>query len=91
MPSFSILDGRRGCQNLTVRSIQSTQRIWRPHLTALAALFAIVQAPLCSQATGKKKLEVFSWRTSGGEATALDALFTMTTSSTLVLRLLTQP
>src|SRR5246127_4588060 len=77
MPSFPILDGRRGCKNLTVRSVQSTQRMWRPHLTALAALFVLVQAPLSSQAAGEKKLEVFSWWTSGGEATALDALFTV--------------
>jgi glucose/mannose transport system substrate-binding protein len=42
---------------------------------ALAALFAIVQAPLTSEAAGEKKLEVFSWWTSGGEAAALDALF----------------
>ena len=77
MPSFSILDGRRGCKNLTVSSVQSTQRMWRPHLTALVALFALVQAPLSSQAAGEKKLEVFSWWTSGGEATALDALFTV--------------
>jgi glucose/mannose transport system substrate-binding protein len=77
MPSFSILDGRRGCKNLTVSSVQSTQRMWRPHLTALVALFALVQAPLSSQAAGEKKLEVFSWWTSGGEAAALDALFTV--------------
>jgi ABC-type glycerol-3-phosphate transport system substrate-binding protein len=77
MPSFSILDGRRGCKNVTVRSVQSIQRTWRPHLTALVALFALVQAPLSSQAAGEKKLEVFSWWTSGGEATALDALFTV--------------
>ena len=43
----------------------------------LAALFALVQAPLSSQAAGEKKLEVFSWWTSGGEAAALDALFTV--------------
>ncbi|HEV3211248.1 MAG TPA: ABC transporter substrate-binding protein [Chthoniobacterales bacterium] len=34
-----------------------------------------MQAPLSSQAAGEKKLEVFSWWTSGGEAAALDALF----------------
>src|ERR1700741_2436690 len=77
MPSFPILDGRRGCKNLTVRSIQNTQRMWRPHLTALVALFALVQAPLSSPAAGEKKLEVFSWWPSGGEAAALDALFTV--------------
>src|SRR5260370_35963849 len=44
-------------------------------LTALAALFGIVQAPPFSQAAGEKKLEVFSWWTSGGEAAALDTLF----------------
>src|ERR1700760_156237 len=48
-----------------------------PPLLALASIFALVQAPLSSQATGEKKLEVFSWWTSGGEATALDALFTV--------------
>jgi glucose/mannose transport system substrate-binding protein len=42
---------------------------------ALASIFALIQAPLSSQAAGEKKLEVFSWWTSGGEATALDALF----------------
>jgi glucose/mannose transport system substrate-binding protein len=44
-------------------------------LLALASLFAVVQAPLSSQAAGEKKLEIFSWWTSGGEAAALDALF----------------
>ena len=42
---------------------------------ALASIFALMQAPLFSQAAGEKKLEVFSWWTSGGEAAALDALF----------------
>jgi glucose/mannose transport system substrate-binding protein len=42
---------------------------------ALASIFALIQAPLSSQAAGEKKLEVFSWWTSGGEAVALDALF----------------
>jgi len=42
---------------------------------ALASIFALMQAPLSSQAAGEKKLEVFSWWTSGGEAAALDALF----------------
>ena len=44
-------------------------------LLAFASVFALVQAPLSSQAAGEKKLEVFSWWTSGGEAAALDALF----------------
>jgi glucose/mannose transport system substrate-binding protein len=44
-------------------------------IAALATLFALVQAPVCSQAADEKKLEVFSWWTSGGEAAALDALF----------------
>jgi hypothetical protein len=77
MPSFSILDDRQGCRNSTLKSVQSTQRMWRLPLMALAALFALVQAPVSSQATGEKKLEVFSWWTSGGEAIALDALFTV--------------
>src|SRR5260370_42498038 len=46
-----------------------------PFLIALASLFAMVQAPLASQASSEPKLEVFSWWTSGGEAAALDALF----------------
>ena len=58
MFSFSSLDARRGCKNLTVRSVQSTQRRWRPHLIALAALFALVQAPLFSQAAGIPALGV---------------------------------
>jgi glucose/mannose transport system substrate-binding protein len=37
-------------------------------------MFALIQAPLL-QAAGEKKLEVFSWWTSGGEGAALDALF----------------
>ncbi|MBV9131018.1 MAG: hypothetical protein JO298_11590, partial [Verrucomicrobia bacterium] len=44
-------------------------------VVAFASLFILVQAPLTSQAAGEKKLEVFSWWTSGGEAAALDALF----------------
>src|ERR1700736_3017375 len=44
-------------------------------LLAFASVFVLVQAPLSSQAAGEKKLEVFSWWTSGGEAAALDALF----------------
>jgi hypothetical protein len=39
-------------------------------LIALAALFGIAQAPPFSQAAGEKKLEVFSWWTSGGEVAA---------------------
>src|SRR5246127_5248441 len=46
-------------------------------VVAFASLFALVQAPLSSHAAGEKKLEVFSWWTSGGEAAALDALFTV--------------
>ena len=42
---------------------------------AFVALFTTVVAPLCSQTAGERKLEVFSWWTSGGEAAALDALF----------------
>ena len=45
------------------------------HLIALASMFVLIQAPISSQAAGEKKLEVFSWWTSGGEAAALDALF----------------
>src|ERR1700746_839835 len=44
-------------------------------IVALATVFALVQAPVSSHAAGEKKLEVFSWWTSGGEAAALDALF----------------
>src|SRR5277367_4694999 len=42
---------------------------------ACVALFTTVAAPLCSQAADERKLEVFSWWTSGGEAAALNALF----------------
>jgi len=77
MPSFSNLDYCRGCKTLTVRSFQSSQCMWRCPLIALTALFALVQAPLSSQATDEKKLEVFSYWTSGGEAAALDALSTV--------------
>jgi len=45
-------------------------------IIAFASFFTLVQAPLSSQAAGEKKLEVFSWWTSGGEAAALDSLFT---------------
>jgi glucose/mannose transport system substrate-binding protein len=48
-----------------------------PAQVGLATLFALVLAPVSSQAAGEKKLEVCSWWTSGGEATALDALFTV--------------
>ena len=44
-------------------------------LTALVSALALTQAPLSTQAADEKKLEVFSWWTSGGEAAALDALF----------------
>jgi hypothetical protein len=42
---------------------------------ALLGLFTTMAAPLRSQAVGERKLEVFSWWTSGGEAAALSALF----------------
>jgi glucose/mannose transport system substrate-binding protein len=42
---------------------------------ALLGLFTTVTAPLWSQPVGERKLEVFSWWTSGGEAAALSALF----------------
>ena len=45
------------------------------HFLALVALFTTVVSPLCSQAAEERKLEVFSWWTSGGEAAALDVLF----------------
>ncbi|MBV8588176.1 MAG: carbohydrate ABC transporter substrate-binding protein [Verrucomicrobia bacterium] len=44
-------------------------------LTALVSALALTQVPLSTQAADEKKLEVFSWWTSGGEAAALDALF----------------
>jgi glucose/mannose transport system substrate-binding protein len=44
-------------------------------LVAIAALFAIGQTPLRSEAAAENKLEVFSWWTSGGEAAALNELF----------------
>jgi glucose/mannose transport system substrate-binding protein len=46
-------------------------------LVALASLFALVDAPLAAHAVGENQLEVFSWWTSGGEAAALDALFSV--------------
>jgi ABC-type glycerol-3-phosphate transport system substrate-binding protein len=74
---FSVANLYHRCvgKNLMVRFLQSTQRMWWPPLTILAALFALMQFPLFSHAVGKKKLEVFSWWTSGGEAAALNALF----------------
>ena len=44
-------------------------------IMACVALFTAVAAPLCSQAADERKLEVFSWWTSGSEAAALDVLF----------------
>jgi glucose/mannose transport system substrate-binding protein len=44
-------------------------------LIAITALVGIFDVPLNCYAAGEKKLEVFSWWTSGGEAVALDALF----------------
>src|ERR1700729_611049 len=49
------------------------KKLIRSSLTALALLLA-AQIPNASLAADKK-LEVFSWWTSGGEAAALDALF----------------
>jgi glucose/mannose transport system substrate-binding protein len=46
-----------------------------PSLVALAAVFTVMLASASSRAADDKKLEVFSWWTSGGEAAALDALF----------------
>ncbi|MBV8215066.1 MAG: hypothetical protein JOZ08_17805, partial [Verrucomicrobia bacterium] len=48
-----------------------------PFLVALASLFFLLQAPQTSPAADENKLEVFSWWTSGGEAAALDALFSV--------------
>jgi glucose/mannose transport system substrate-binding protein len=45
-------------------------------LVALTVFSCAVLAPLSTQAADGKKLEVFSWWTSGGESAALDALFT---------------
>jgi len=53
---------------------------------ALASIFALMQGPLSSQAADEKKLEVFSWWTSGGEAAALDALFSTYKNNIPVLR-----
>src|SRR5580692_1933440 len=59
---------------LTVEDRSNKMRI-SPHLMVLAILFTTVLGPPCSQGADKRKLEVFSWWTSGGEAAALDALF----------------
>src|ERR1700758_3630642 len=45
-----------------------------PLLTKLATVLALL-IPVAAFADNAKKLEVFSWWTSGGEAAALDALF----------------
>jgi glucose/mannose transport system substrate-binding protein len=45
-------------------------------LTALTVFSFAALAPFLTQASDEKKLEVFSWWTSGGESAALDALFT---------------
>src|SRR6201981_3386946 len=42
---------------------------------ALIGFCSMVLAPLATQAADDKKLEVFSWWTSGGESAALEALF----------------
>jgi glucose/mannose transport system substrate-binding protein len=47
----------------------------RFRLVALATVSLAVLAPLWTQAAEDKKLEVFSWWTSGGESAALEALF----------------
>src|SRR5689334_11204930 len=44
-------------------------------LVALVAFCFAALAPLSTQAADNKKLEVFSWWTSGGESAALEALF----------------
>jgi glucose/mannose transport system substrate-binding protein len=44
-------------------------------VVALAAFFFGLQPTSAAPNTGEKKLEIFSWWTSGGEAAALDALF----------------
>ena len=44
-------------------------------LVPLAAVLTLMLGPAFSRAADEKKLEVFSWWTSGGEAAALDALF----------------
>jgi glucose/mannose transport system substrate-binding protein len=71
MPPFSHLDYRQGCKNLTVKSVQSAQRMLLP----LVAVLGLVPLPLSSRVAGEKKLEVLSYWTSGGEAAALDSLF----------------
>jgi glucose/mannose transport system substrate-binding protein len=47
----------------------------RFRLVALATVSLAVLAPVWTQAAEDKKLEVFSWWTSGGESAALEALF----------------
>jgi len=47
----------------------------RFRLVAFAAVSCALLAPLWTQAAEDKKLEVFSWWTSGGESAALEALF----------------
>ena len=44
-------------------------------VVALAVVLTLMLVPASSSAADEKKLEVFSWWTSGGEAAALDALF----------------
>src|ERR1700736_6550260 len=44
-------------------------------VVALAAFFFGLQPTSAAPNTGEKKLEIFSWWTSGGESAALDALF----------------
>ena len=44
-------------------------------LVVLAAVLTLIFGSGYSRGAGEKKLEVFSWWTSGGEAAALDALF----------------
>jgi hypothetical protein len=48
----------------------------RFRFAAFAAISFALLAPLWTQAAGDKKLEVFSWWTSGGESAALEALST---------------
>jgi glucose/mannose transport system substrate-binding protein len=44
-------------------------------VVALAVVLTLMLVPASSSVADEKKLEVFSWWTSGGEAAALDALF----------------
>jgi len=48
-----------------------------PLLIAFALVFAVVDVPFVGHASDENKVEVFSWWTSGGEAAALDALFSV--------------